>query len=373
MSRRFPARAAFTLVEILVVVAIIGVLISLLIPAVQRARVSANHTQSLNNLRQMGMALSTCTTEHQSEMPPALDTYPHNKAETGTLANFFFHILPYIEEGDLYDAFQTSPFAVSETHDVKTYFAPNDPTNRPGRGLTSYAVNGLMLTPRAQMPGQFGKKGLTKSVILMERYAEITRQDLPTYNVYLLPGVVPQIAGPSTYDTKVAGETTTGTHSPSPPSKIGEPRTNKPYPVLMNPTPLKPDLSTYNYDGLMPLHHHWDAYNVVLPYANLHEPKAIFGWKGEPSSTPPCGNNVLPNPAHTKPDVDPITGPPMPYPQFGIDPAQATDDYACTFAGRILNVGMADGSARGISHAVSVSVWSAVCDPKAPGLLDDSW
>lgn len=99
-------RSAFTLVELLVVVAIIGILIALLLPAVQAARESARRSQCVNNLKQLGLAVQNFHDVHKflpvSNRPLGLTTAPR--------IGWAINALPYLEQQVLaqqYDQTQT--------------------------------------------------------------------------------------------------------------------------------------------------------------------------------------------------------------------------------------------------------------------------
>jgi len=63
------AKAAFTLVELLVVIGIIAILMSLMLPSISRAKAKANQTSCLNNMRQLSLATSMYASDHDEEFP----------------------------------------------------------------------------------------------------------------------------------------------------------------------------------------------------------------------------------------------------------------------------------------------------------------
>lgn len=98
---RTPASAGFTLVELLVVIAIIGILIALMLPAIQAARRSAARLQCSNNLRQLGLSVQTFNEAHKHLPPSEFKPY-----KDGPERGWGTFILPFIEEtalAKLYD------------------------------------------------------------------------------------------------------------------------------------------------------------------------------------------------------------------------------------------------------------------------------
>jgi prepilin-type N-terminal cleavage/methylation domain-containing protein len=96
MNRHRPRPAGFTLVELIVVLAIIGTLIGLLLPAVQNARHAALRIKCANNLRQIGMALHFYHDTNDG-FPPAQVTHWYPQYYRSWLAR----ILPFIEQDNV--------------------------------------------------------------------------------------------------------------------------------------------------------------------------------------------------------------------------------------------------------------------------------
>ena len=119
-TRVRTGRSAFTLVELLVVIAVIGTLVGLLLPAVQAARSSARRTATLNKLRQLGLGCHGFLDVHRFFPWPGLtavrDSDPPGQATRGSLSgSWAFMILPFIEEKDVQQRWTHDPPAARAT------------------------------------------------------------------------------------------------------------------------------------------------------------------------------------------------------------------------------------------------------------------
>jgi prepilin-type N-terminal cleavage/methylation domain-containing protein/prepilin-type processing-associated H-X9-DG protein len=134
--RRFRG---FTLIELLVVIAIIGVLIALLLPAVQAAREAARRIQCTNNLKQIGIALHNYHDTHNAFAPGYLSHWKQDGGDAGTAEDDIGHgwgwasqILPQLEQPAVFNAINfslTMTYSANDTAQLlrfSTYLCPSD-------------------------------------------------------------------------------------------------------------------------------------------------------------------------------------------------------------------------------------------------------
>ncbi len=147
-------KSGFTLVELLVVIAIIGVLVALLLPAVQAAREAARRIQCTSSLKNVALATHNYHDSH-GQMPPAYQAFAD--PSTGQLEkfggtsisapyrpNWVILVLPYLEQQALFDSF-TLKNAAGEHVQI------SDPVNLEARG-TSLAVMRCPSDPQGDTP-----------------------------------------------------------------------------------------------------------------------------------------------------------------------------------------------------------------------------
>ena len=143
-------RLGFTLVELLVVIAIIGILISLLLPAIQASREAARRCSCDNKLAQLGVALHNYEAAYEVLPPGVVEAKgPVRSEPIGYHVGWMVQILPYIEEGVTFNHVDFSKGVYQKTNapvraiPIELFICPSDPSPWSSRGggiaMSSYA------------------------------------------------------------------------------------------------------------------------------------------------------------------------------------------------------------------------------------------
>jgi prepilin-type N-terminal cleavage/methylation domain-containing protein len=165
-------RCGFTLMELLLVIAIFAVLIGLLLPAVLKVRHAALRIQCDNNLKQIGLALHSFATDHEQRLPVI------DGAVGSPNKGYSIHeaLMPYVEQGNTFLQYfrggggyrgEPSPAA------IKVFLCPSDPTVdsfTTSNQITSYGANAQTFWGNPALNRTFAD-GTSNTIAFAEHYA----------------------------------------------------------------------------------------------------------------------------------------------------------------------------------------------------------
>ena len=169
-------RPGFTMIELLVILAILVFVLGMLYPAIRQVQRAASRTQSINNLRQLALAINNINAQWK-KLPPVVGSFPRQLEKKGTL---FFYLLPYIQQDNVYrqaegDVSKNATYSMI----IPTFLNHKDASAPPGNrykgwlATTSYAANWMAFGNTdggtAIIPTTF-PDGTSNTIVFAERY-----------------------------------------------------------------------------------------------------------------------------------------------------------------------------------------------------------
>jgi prepilin-type processing-associated H-X9-DG protein len=183
-QRRLRPRAGFTIVELLLVVTIIGALVGLLLPAIQKSREAARRTTCQSNLRQWGLAVQNYADIYSGRIPrrgqgPAA-MFAADKADQIDRPDIWFNALPSLmEDTSFFDRWNAH--LEPRPHDGSVWVCPD--AERPDdtvRGFLPYAMNMALSVMSAKYPDHIAHVGPTGTLVFMTESVGLTSSVIPT-------------------------------------------------------------------------------------------------------------------------------------------------------------------------------------------------
>jgi prepilin-type N-terminal cleavage/methylation domain-containing protein len=196
-------RPGFTLLELLVILAIIAVLIGLLLPAVQKVREAAVRVKCMNNLKQIVLAAHSFAADHNGRLPefepqPGPIFAPTRPLTSGQ--SLYVRLLPYIEQGNLYEEYhRVTPNREAIPLRVPLYICPIDPSLdspivSPSLSLkvNSYPANARVFRGSPSLNNTFAD-GTSQTLTFAEHYAKCdnTMYEYDTNALFFAPNLRP--------------------------------------------------------------------------------------------------------------------------------------------------------------------------------------
>ena len=231
-------RNGLSLLEVVVVIAIIAILIGLLLPAVQGVRETAIRMRSVNNLRQINLAVQNFASDHDSRVPE------YDPGRGPNRYSLFVTILPYVEQGAVYRQVIATQFTGAENNYVPQYVSPADPTLRDEDrryGPASYAANVWAFDRGMSLAASY-RDGTSNTIAFAEHYYLCGHPDgtapMQFGFRYMWFGVHPTTLRPATFADPDWGDPWPVTAG-SPPVSRGSFTTNPPIPTFQTAPAMK--------------------------------------------------------------------------------------------------------------------------------------